>query len=321
MGSTVETVVSSSMDPGPTRLPICALAMPAMPSTGDMILVKPRSTWAFSTVAWAATIEACAASTDACAAPTAAWAALTAASVDWSAPMASSRSFWLTAFCSARGLIRFRLALAVTYLASVWATSAFACSREASALFRAALAWSRRHWPGPVRPERGEDRSQKGPALSGPDLPPVVLRDEVALDLGTNRGVNRTVRRRDPFRIDRNIPLDTSLTSTEAEATLRPSPLFAPDIKKRIIKIMTIKMLARQTVFPPLLPCHPGFPPHRSRRAYPDRPSYLRAGSIELLPVSILSPTASFWGEKTFWELFSKVVIKKTLKMFSMVCR
>jgi len=62
---TVETVVNSSIDPGPTRLPIWAFAIPAIPSTGDMILVKSRSSWAFSTAAWNAAIEAWAASTEA----------------------------------------------------------------------------------------------------------------------------------------------------------------------------------------------------------------------------------------------------------------
>ena len=49
----VDTVVNSSTDPGPTRLPIWALAIPAIPSTGEVILVKLRFSCAFSTAAWA----------------------------------------------------------------------------------------------------------------------------------------------------------------------------------------------------------------------------------------------------------------------------
>lgn len=51
IGLTVETVVSSSMDPGPTRLPIWALAIPVIPSIREVIFVKPRFNCAFSMAA------------------------------------------------------------------------------------------------------------------------------------------------------------------------------------------------------------------------------------------------------------------------------
>ncbi len=50
---TVETIVSRPWA-GPTRLPTCALASPAMPLMGEVILVKPRLRAAFSTAAFAA---------------------------------------------------------------------------------------------------------------------------------------------------------------------------------------------------------------------------------------------------------------------------
>jgi hypothetical protein len=72
IGSTVDTVVSSVGMLGLRRSPICALAMPAMPVTGEAILVKPRFSFAVFS-------EASAASRDALA--------------DRSLPVASSRSF------------------------------------------------------------------------------------------------------------------------------------------------------------------------------------------------------------------------------------
>jgi len=47
-------VVSSSDVPGPTRFPICALAIPAMPLMGEVIRVNPRSSCVLSRAAFAA---------------------------------------------------------------------------------------------------------------------------------------------------------------------------------------------------------------------------------------------------------------------------
>ena len=57
IGLTVEIVVSESLF-GLTRLPICARAIPAMPSIGEVILVKPRLSWAAATPAFAASMVA-----------------------------------------------------------------------------------------------------------------------------------------------------------------------------------------------------------------------------------------------------------------------
>ena len=81
IGSSVETVVTASLD-GPTRLPTCVVAAPAMPSMGEVSLVKPRLTLAVSTAAVAAAIPASAASICALAVSTCAFAAATCAFMD-----------------------------------------------------------------------------------------------------------------------------------------------------------------------------------------------------------------------------------------------
>ena len=110
IGSTVDTAVNSWICPGPTRFPIWAFAMPAMPSTGEAIRVNPRFSCAVSSCAFALS---------------------TAARVESSAPMLSSRSFWLTAFFAASGRTRCRFALAVSQRASAWAREPLAASTAA----------------------------------------------------------------------------------------------------------------------------------------------------------------------------------------------
>ena len=60
IGSTCDTVVSSVV--GPTRSPIWALAMAAMPSISEVIRVKRRFSSALSTAASAEACAACAVS-------------------------------------------------------------------------------------------------------------------------------------------------------------------------------------------------------------------------------------------------------------------
>ena len=110
IGSTDETVVSS-LPLGLSRSPICALAMPAIPVIGEVIRVKPRLSFAVFRLASAASSSAFA---------------------DWKAPVASSRSFWLTAFFSASGLMRARLAEVVSKRATFWARIPLASSTAAS---------------------------------------------------------------------------------------------------------------------------------------------------------------------------------------------
>ncbi len=123
MGSTVDTVVSSGPPAFPTNSPNWALAMPAMPLMGEVILVKLRSIWVFCSAALAA---------------------CTAARAEASRPMASSRSFLLTALTAAKGLIFSKLALAVYNCPSATASCPLACSRAA---WKGRGSISKRTWP------------------------------------------------------------------------------------------------------------------------------------------------------------------------------
>jgi len=62
MGSTVETVVSLFDGAGTDEIADLRPGMPAIPSSGELIRVKSRSTCALSTMALAATTAASAAS-------------------------------------------------------------------------------------------------------------------------------------------------------------------------------------------------------------------------------------------------------------------
>ena len=114
MGLTVDTVVSTIAWGVPTRSPIWALAAPAMPSMGDAIFVKPRSSSALRTCAWDASTWASALCTE---------------------PTALSLSLWLTALAAANGRIRFRLA---------WEVCSTACCLAMPALASSTAAWNGR---------------------------------------------------------------------------------------------------------------------------------------------------------------------------------
>ncbi len=117
----------------------------------------------------------------------AAWLAVMAAWVACSAPTASSRSFLLTAFCSTRGFMRSRLAFAVSHRARCSLSCPFASSS------------CRLKGPG-IDPEK-DLSSFDDVALA------VVAGDEIALDLGADRGIDEPVGGGGPFRIDGHVPL------------------------------------------------------------------------------------------------------------------
>ena len=152
MGSTVDTVVSSGPPGFPTKSPNWALAMPAMPSMGEVILVKLRSISDLRTAALAA---------------------CTAALAEASRPMASSRSFLLTAFTAARG--RFF---------PDWPCS---CRDWPSSLANSPFGLLQGRLEGP-----GVDLKEDLALLHhGAFL--IVLLDEITLDLGVDLGVHQAV--------------------------------------------------------------------------------------------------------------------------------
>jgi hypothetical protein len=103
MGSIVETVVSLS-PPALTRLPICALAIPAIPAIGETIFVKPRLSSAVTTAALPAATAALADTMAAFPVSTFALAASTSALAARLACTALSRSCSVTPPAFAKGM-------------------------------------------------------------------------------------------------------------------------------------------------------------------------------------------------------------------------
>ena len=127
MGSTVETVVITVAVP--TRSPTWDLAIPAIPSMGEVTFVQPRLRAAWSTAARAEARAALAAR---------------------SAESALSSSCWLIARSAARGVNRSTSLLAFASWASAWPTAPWACSSAArnwrgSISKSGAPAWT--NWP------------------------------------------------------------------------------------------------------------------------------------------------------------------------------
>jgi hypothetical protein len=152
---------------GLSRSPIWALAMPAMPVIGEVIWVKPRLSLAVLSVASAAS-----------SAPPLA---------DWWAPVASSRSFWLTAFFSASGLTRARLAVVVSKTGHL-------LGADPGRLVNCGL-------------ERARVDLEQQLALLHQIAFAVVLLDQVAGHLRPDGRVDVAVHRTHPFHVDRHIAL------------------------------------------------------------------------------------------------------------------
>ena len=162
MGSSVDTVVSVPLF-GPTRSPTCAVAMAAIPSIGDRMVVKPRlrvavatTALAASTAALAATIAALATSIAALAAATCAFAARlfwTALSRSW-VVMACGLRQWDIAVHIELGLALVRLGLRELALACMsWALACTSCPAP----------WPVRPSPDRAPPGKGADQSQTTP--------------------------------------------------------------------------------------------------------------------------------------------------------------